>query len=211
MNDKNKISRIRQYQIHEIQTQALLLLDEVPFQKITMSLLASKLSFTRANLYKYFESIEAVFMGASIEILHDFYKKVVQIEVIDVDHFIKKFSTIVSEETTLWKISGIMDNILEMNVNFDSLVSYERQFNLFYDQLFIEFKKHFLDLSDMDVLKIYHFFYLITPTMYTSLNLSERKKQAMKILNREPFEMPMYYMYENFFQTFVKGIYQSKK
>jgi AcrR family transcriptional regulator len=58
-NEKQK--EIRAQQIVEA---ALILFDTTPYEHITLTMIAEKLDFTRANLYQYFATKEAIFLTA---------------------------------------------------------------------------------------------------------------------------------------------------
>jgi AcrR family transcriptional regulator len=72
----------------------------VPYEQVTMQLIALEAGFTRSNIYRYFKTREEIFLGLY---LSDFKKWVVAIEaefteVLDIDSFLERWTALLYEQ-----------------------------------------------------------------------------------------------------------------
>ncbi len=63
----------KEARIEEIKAAAESLFNEVPYHEITLSMIADRLSWTRANLYRYFKSKEEIFLDLDSDSMNRYY------------------------------------------------------------------------------------------------------------------------------------------
>ena len=63
----------KEARIEEIKAAAESLFNEVPYHEITLSMIADRLSWTRANLYRYFKSKEEIFLDLDRDSMNRYY------------------------------------------------------------------------------------------------------------------------------------------
>ena len=113
----------KQTRVESILQAALKLLRKKPFHSITLSELAKDLSFTRANLYKYFESKEEVYLALLAERIADCGRNArlslpTQQQIVQtgrLESFTEYWVEVMAEHSEMLTLLSVAGNILEKN------------------------------------------------------------------------------------------------
>jgi len=120
----------KEQRIAEIIEATARLYEKHSFEEITFVLIAKEATFTRSNLYKYFNSKEEIFLEF---IKHDIVlwrKNVVAAftpdKTLSVKEFASAWVSLMSRHERLIKLMSILHNSLEKNVSIENLTEFKR-------------------------------------------------------------------------------------
>ncbi len=126
-SDEQKIERVDQ-----IIEATVSLYSKMPYHSITLSTVAKELSFTRANLYKYFKTKEEIFLQIIVRDLRcwadDFHHALEDIQGGSIEEFAQIWSSSIARHSRLLELMGLMNTIIEQNVTLEKLVAHKQIF-----------------------------------------------------------------------------------
>jgi TetR/AcrR family transcriptional regulator len=106
---------------------------EVPYEKVTMQLIATRAEFTRSNLYRYFKTREEIFLtmyGSDIETWAGRVSRVFsRSPSLPVETFVSKWTDILLEQRRLIRLSPLLALSLEKNVSQDLYREFKTNLN----------------------------------------------------------------------------------
>ena len=122
----------KQERMEEIFVVARKLLLDRPFDAIRLATIAKELSFTRANLYKYFQSKEEIYLSLLAREIESFAKslheKLVREEPNqNPDSFIDFWTAHLSQHRAMLMLLSVAGHILEKNVSDDVLLNSKKR------------------------------------------------------------------------------------
>ncbi|WP_122813994.1 TetR/AcrR family transcriptional regulator [Pseudomonas viridiflava] len=109
------------------------LLDNTASLDLGINELARRAQMTKSNVYRYFESSEAVLMDLLVEEYEGWHADLMaELESAattapDIEHVAELFASTVSARPLLCRLTSIMPSILERNVSFERMVEFKRQ------------------------------------------------------------------------------------
>ncbi|NTV90864.1 MAG: TetR/AcrR family transcriptional regulator [Clostridiales bacterium] len=127
----------------QIANSALELYKEQPYDEITLSSIAEKLDFSRANLYKYFSSKEEIFLmilGTDIkEWGEDVANTMSGFETLTRQEFAHHWAEILFRHKRLIELFSIMNTVIEKHVSVERLAVFKKDmfsnFSMFFEML----------------------------------------------------------------------------
>lgn len=126
-SDENKQIRYR-----EIMEAADRLYREIPYSEITLTAIASSLSWTRANLYKYFSTKEEIFLSIIEEKLKSYHSSLLEAIPEEAEYskeaLCEIWANIISSHREYFQYSSILSIVIETNVSIDRLVSFKKSY-----------------------------------------------------------------------------------
>jgi len=178
-SDEQKDIRIKQ-----IVTGAMSLYEKSPYDQITMAAIAETLSFTRANLYKYFSTKEEIFLYALTEEMQlwieDLNVTFENIGYLEKKEFSKLWVKCLCRHENFMLLYSISATIIEKNVSADKLLEYKNICKTNGQTLEGIVKKHMEEISNKQ-LKLfvdYQFAYMVG--VYPRTNQKELSKDIIE-------------------------------
>ncbi len=178
-SDEQKDIRIRQ-----IVTGAMSLYEKSPYDQITMAAIAETLSFTRANLYKYFSTKEEIFLYAMIEEMQSWIEDVngtfENIGYLEKKEFSKLWVKCLCRHEKFMLLYSISATIIEKNVSTDKLLEYNNISKN--NEQIIEgiIKKHVGELSNKQLKLFVDYQYAYMVGMYPRTNQKGLSKDIIE-------------------------------
>ena len=132
--------RARNHEQKEIRMQQIMdatleLYENQPYQKISLSTIAKKLNFTRANLYKYVRTKEEIFLYILIKEAEKFIielkKKFVRKKDLSVEEFANLWAESFDQNHRFIELMSIMYSIIQKNVSLEYLIEFKKKFSIF--------------------------------------------------------------------------------
>lgn len=151
----------KEQRMEEIKAAASALYDDYPYHEITLSTIADRLSWTRANLYRYVSTKEEVFLELTEDAMSAYY-----------EDFLRSLQDSMSKEqiADAWvasacrnmgyfRFGGMLVSIVETNVSVDRLAKFKKMFRNLSDELSSRIAP-MLNISEQDAfdlqVTIYH-------------------------------------------------------
>ncbi|MCH4887730.1 TetR/AcrR family transcriptional regulator [Acidaminobacter sp. JC074] len=178
-SDQNKEIRL-----NEIKTAAIKLFYEKSFSEISMAGIAKELNFTRGNLYKYYQTKEAIYLDI---ILDDIKKWVFDLKershnnpAKSIEEFVDLWTDVTIKNKQLIQLLSIMFTILERNAPLENLISFKKSMMLESAQL-IEIIQSQINLSPEDTFKFVNYHVSTSIGLYPVCHPSEVQREAAKL------------------------------
>ena len=172
----------------EILAAARGLLDKKPFHTITLSELAREVSFTRANLYKYFESREEVYLallareiGEFGERLFEEWKTLEGSTGGGVECFLKLWVPALAQEHRMMTLMSMAGTILEKNCSNRVLLKSKASMASASQTYFLPILKSFFPEMPVEALAATMSFLIITANgLFPFCGLSQEQKELLR-------------------------------
>ena len=104
---------------------------DVPYSDITLSSIASAMSISRSNLYKYITTKEEIFLELYLEKQNAFYLSLKEAlcsqKKITPDMLTEILVTLLNRHTDYLRYQNILTSIIEVNVSVEALASFKKQ------------------------------------------------------------------------------------
>ncbi len=177
-SDEQKSERID----HIVKTTAALYAT-TPYHSITLSMVAKELSFTRANLYKYFKTKEEIFLKIILADLRAWSEDVtISFEnrsSISFDEFAHIWSEILARYPRFLELLGIINTIIEQNVTVEKLVPYKQEFFKYYGSAIEVVRAMLTELSSEECGSAVQRFALYAIGLYPTTKLNPVQEDAI--------------------------------
>ena len=183
---------------------------EIPYDKITLASISKELSFSRVNLYKYFNSKEEIFLKI-IEL--DIYKWVDKLMLIfkgqpakDIDSFAKKWAASIYSQKRLLGLMSKQFTDLEKNSSVEKLIDFKKSyFPLMQNILDILCEQlPMLDKNQTDTFMKTNLIYAIG--LFSVCDMSDNQKKVLEIMEID-FKKPDFVKtLTEFTLTYINGV-----
>lgn len=172
---------VREQEILEV---AKNLLFEYPFDKISLSVIAKGLSFTRANLYKYFQSKEDIYLALLADEIFQFAIRFQKLNEefqgdISVDSFLNLWVPAFSAERHLLFLLSIAGCILEKNCSDEILLRSKTTILMTGKYLLPALIRFFPNKEETEYANILNILTITANGMYSFCGLNESQKQLL--------------------------------
>ncbi|MDO5862442.1 MAG: TetR family transcriptional regulator [Thermoplasmata archaeon] len=122
----------KELRMSEIKTAADSLFLEKPYHEITLSTIAERLSWTRANLYRYVSTKEEIFLELTEDRMAAYYDALMAAVPegcgYSPETLSEVWASIVNAHTDYFKYGSILSSIIETNVSVERLASFKSTF-----------------------------------------------------------------------------------
>lgn len=210
-----KFQRARNHEQKEIRMQQIMnatleLYETHPYQKISLSNIAKKLNFTRANLYKYVHTKEEIFLYILIHEAERFIevlkKNFNDKKEMKVEEFAEIWAETFDQNHRFIEFMSIMYSIIQKNVSLKYLIEFKKKFSFFLmdagevvqtalPQLSMEIVQQFLNMQ---------MFYAMG--LYPASNESKIQKEAIE-KSGIPYKTPSFKEeFSKFILLTIKGL-----
>ncbi|MDC7222199.1 MAG: TetR family transcriptional regulator [Spirochaetales bacterium] len=115
----------------EIMNAALALLEVTDYKKITLAGIAQRLSFTRANLYKYVSSKDEIFLWVILRDIErwidDLRETFKEGQSLTNREIARTWAEVAHRHTRLLRLLSLLDSIIEQNVTVEKLAEFKKE------------------------------------------------------------------------------------
>lgn len=187
----------KEFRMSEIKSAADALFKTTPYSEITLTTIASKLGWSRANLYKYVTTKEEIFLAISEEKMVLYFEMLNAIFSKNIDFTDEKiaecWAKILEKQQDYLRYISILSSIIEKNVTVERLADFKKKY---FDSAFSFCKKlsEILKISEQKAQKLF-----LDVLFYASASASSCEKnplvqKALKKINIQTEQ-------KNFFET----------
>lgn len=196
----------KEERMSQIKNVAAELFKKIPYSEITLTTIAEKLLWSRANLYKYVTTKEEIFLAISEEKMDSYFESLNAAfpEENKYSHEViaEVWAGIINANQEYLRYVSILTSIIEKNVTVERLAAFKKKY---YESAIAFCKKlsKMLKISEDDSSKL--FFDVL---LYSSANAStcEKNPLVQEALKKIDLELPKYDFYENIKQFLLMEI-----
>ncbi|MCH4886406.1 TetR/AcrR family transcriptional regulator [Acidaminobacter sp. JC074] len=192
-SDEQKDKRIQ-----EIISAAKKLYTTMDFEEITLTKIAEELSFSRINLYKYFKTIEEIYLKVLLLDLEDFIqeleKSIHALKNVTVEDFTYKFIEVLTRNKRLLHLLTIDLSLLEKKATAEKLRSHKSSVMVISKRITDLLSEVFPSLTDDQTIHFVNSVLFYSRGLYSANNASELQHEIYNELNCR-FLVPDYDLY----------------
>ncbi len=200
----------KQERINQIIKASEALYLEKNYMEISFLDIAKKLDFTRANLYKYYNSKDEIFLdifGNDLVLWKDgLVTELKAKEHIHVDDFACIWSKHIIKNKRMLELLCILHTVIEKNVCVEKLAEFKKLMFRVYSEISMELLRLFPELSKQNLQMFYDFQMRYAVGLYPAVNKNEVQLEATRLsgvsIPKEEFEPT----YSKFISIVLQGI-----
>lgn len=191
-DDLMKFERARSKQqkderINQIKKATLNEYDLKGYHDISLSSIAKKLNFTRANLYRYISSKEDIFLKITIDEINawikDLENRTEDVIINDIHDFSTQWVNSLNNHKRHLELLSLLFTVIERNATIENLITFKKQLAESNERLFLILKEKFPKLSDFDISQFLTFYIAMATGLNPLCHPTEKQVQAMKEIN----------------------------
>jgi len=211
--ERARTSEQKESREKEILEAAKKLLEEKSYESIKFSDLAQLVTFSRANIYKYFESKEEVYLSLLAD---EILKFAIHAEgklnnkslpkVASIDEFCSTWVDLFSSENNLLLLLSMTGTILEKNCSDKILLqSKTSMYNAIQNHLIPSFSIYFPTLSSSEISELINNLVVLANGLYSLCGLNEHQKKLLKEKGMENLITEFSSSYRSITRTYIRG------
>ena len=174
----------KQARMAEIKAAADSLFNSVTYQEITLSTIAGKLSWTRANLYKYVTTKEEIYLEICSDKMHSYFDDLFAAfpegKTWTPDEWAGRWADVLNDHRDYFRYSDILCTIIEVHVSACRLACFKKSYFTGKDAFVRLMADHF-SLSDHDASEIFLAVLYHASGLCGSTHSNPVMKEALKI------------------------------
>jgi len=182
-----------------------------PLEGISLNAIAREANVSKANIYRYFESREEVFLQLTLESLEQWTtaadKRLAELDSpadgMDVG---RVFSATFLEHPRFARLSSVMTTVLEKNVSTDAIVEFKLAYMAQLDRLHQALSKALDDLEDAQIGLVIKSSYLYMVSMWPASHPNEEVAKALERPELESMCMDFEKDYPELLALTIKGV-----
>ncbi len=186
--ERARTSEQKEARINEVMAAARRLLLKQGFESVSLSQIASELSFGRTNLYKYFESKEEIYLKLLSEEIAQFGRRLTKAreaaqsdEADPVDNFVHLWTEHLKKEKAMLLLMSLAGNILEKNCSDRILLESKTAMAAASLQSFVPFvQSYFPHLSEEAASDLLTSLIVTANGLFPFCGLNNRQKQLLR-------------------------------
>jgi len=200
----------KELRIAEIISATKRLYKKYSFEEITFVLIAEEASFTRSNLYKYFNSKEEIFLEFLKQDIKNWRKDLVKNYPDEKDYTIEEFvniwvSILVSHKRLL-ELIAILFSFLEKNTSVDSLTNFKLSVKNDLEQLIIFLCRIFPKLTPDKAAEFIYLQFGSATGLYQMTDHSEVQLKAMEHPELKDMKIEFNPYFKNSVEYLIRGL-----
>lgn len=189
----------KQARMAEIKAAADSLFNSVTYQEITLSTIAGKLSWTRANLYKYVTTKEEIYLEICSDKMHSYFDDLFAAfpegKTWTPDEWAGRWADVLNDHRDYFRYSDILCTIIEVHVSSCRLACFKKSY-LTGKDAFVRLMADHFSLSDHDASEIFLAVLYHASGLCGSTHSNPVMKEALKIAGiphkERDFRLSMY-------------------
>ena len=179
---------------------------EMPYHKITMGLIAERLGWSRAGLYKYVATQEEIFLA-----LHERENRAwlgdLEEALADVpmphDEFARTWAEVTARHGKFLRYQDILIAIIESNVTLERLTEFKRAFARMLAPM-AELLRRQCGIDEPAAFDLYLRLLFQAPNLWAHYHCAELTREAMRLAGLPPVEGSFEEAYADFVETCIK-------
>jgi AcrR family transcriptional regulator len=211
--ERARTSEQKESREKEILQAAKKLLDEKSYESIRFSDLAELVTFSRANIYKYFESKEEVYLSLLADEILKFAihsEKILNQKAnshkITIDDFCNTWGDLFSSEKNLLLLLSMTGTILEKNCSDEILLQSKTSMNIaIQNHLIPSFSLYFPTLSSLKISELINNLVVFANGLYSLCGLNEHQKNLLKANGMEDLISEFSSSYKRITKIYLQG------
>lgn len=194
----------------EIVHAAMELYETTPFDKITLSDIAERLDFSRANLYKYVSSKEEIYLLIISNDLDEFVQDVLSrfkdAENIPIEEFAWQWSETLYGHKRMLQLFSVLFTLIEKNVTVQTLAAFKRQMFVSTARLKPMFSQLLPYMPQGQIIPFLNIQVHYAAGLYPSTVLNDIQQEAIRI-SEIPYKLePFVSAFSKFIILIMKGL-----
>ncbi len=174
----------RQIRINQITTAMIELMEDLPFNKITMKKLGEKLSFTRNNLYQYVKSknevILLIIQQDFIDWANDLHHSLQALNSASLGAFCKAWVQTAVKYPRILHWFPLLGELIEKDVTLEKLIPFKKSYFKILEAVKEDIVKTLPKLDSAQAERLVYFHLRVLPHLFHLYNESTVQKEAIK-------------------------------
>ena len=174
----------RQIRINQITTAMIELMEDLPFDKITMKKLGEKLSFTRNNLYQYVKSknevILLIIQQDFVEWANTLHDNLQPLKTPTLSAFCKVWVQAAVKYPRILHWFPLLGELIEKNVTLEKLIPFKKSYFKILEAVKKDIIKALPKLDSAQAERLVYFHLRVLPHLFHLYNESTIQKEAIK-------------------------------
>lgn len=208
-NDKQ-----RQIRINQITTAMIELMEDLPFDKITMKKLGEKLSFTRNNLYQYVKSknevILLIIQQDFIDWANTLHDNLQTLNPASLDGFCKAWVQTAVKYPRILHWFPLLGELIEKDVTLEKLIPFKKSYFEVLEAVKKDIVKAHPKLDPTQAERLVYFHLRVLPHLFHLYNESSVQKEAIKQAGYPGPQGSFKKQAEIEMRIYVNGLYNTK-
>ena len=156
-----------------------------PLETISLNAIAREANVSKANIYRYFESREQVFLQLTLEALEQFAETAERrLSLLEGPASGEEVARIYAESFVdhprFARLSSVLSTVLEKNVSSEAIVSFKLAYLESLDRLFAATHRALTDLSEEQIGRVIQAAYILMVGMWPAANPVEAVAEALE-------------------------------
>jgi len=183
---------------------------EVPYEKVTMMMIAKEAQFTRSNLYRYFKSRDEIFLALFINDLTIFKNEVLKTftKELKINEFANTWTKILVSHKRFLELSPLFATSLEKNSSKEIIKESKIIINKYVDELCLCIEKVLPNITIKDAYKFMVLHQSLVAGLYPMTILTPLIEEAIEELGFEDRKVEFETFYYETILNYLKGINQ---
>lgn len=174
----------RQIRINQITAAMIELMEDLPFDKITMKKLGEKLSFTRNNLYQYVKSknevILLIIQQDFVDWANELHHNLQTLNPASLGDFCKAWVQTAVKYPRILHWFPLLGELIEKNVTLEKLIPFKRSYFEILESVKKDIVKVLPKLNSAQAERLVYFHLRVLPHLFHLYNESTVQKEAIK-------------------------------
>ena len=204
----------RQIRINQITTAMIELMEDLPFDKITMKKLGEKLSFTRNNLYQYVKSknevILLIIQQDFIDWANDLHHNLQTLNPTSLGGFCKVWVQTAVKYPRILHWFPLLGELIEKDVTLEKLIPFKKNYFEILEKVKKDIVKALSKLDSTQAERLVYFHLRVLPHLFHLYNESNVQKEAIKQAGYPGPQGTFEEQAEIEMQIYVNGLYNTE-
>ena len=204
----------RQIRINQITTAMIELMEDLPFDKITMKKLGEKLSFTRNNLYQYVKSKNEVILLITqqdfVEWANTLHDNLQPLKTPTLSAFCKVWVQAAVKYSRIFHWFPLLGELIEKDVTLEKLIPFKKSYFKILEAVKKDIIKALPKLDSAQAERLVYFHLRVLPHLFHLYNESSVQKEAIKQAGYPEPQRTFEEQAEIEIQIYVNGLYNTE-
>lgn len=204
----------RQIRINQITTAMIELMEDLPFDKITMKKLGEKLSFTRNNLYQYVKSknevILLIIQQDFVEWANTLHDNLQPLKTPTLSAFCKVWVQAAVKYPRILHWFPLLGELIEKDVTLEKLIPFKKSYFKILEAVKKDIIKVLPKLDSAQAERLVYFYLRVLPHLFHLYNESSVQKEAIKQAGYPGPQGSFEEQAEIEMQIYVNGLYNTE-
>lgn len=203
----------KEFRINEIKTAADFVFGENPYSEITLTTIAQKLGWSRANLYKYFSTKEEIYLALTEDKMQKYFSSLnaafPKNNKFSLQVIAEVWAGILDANQDYLRYVSILTSIIEKNVSVERLADFKKKY---YDLTsdFCKKLSEILKISQDSAQKIFYDVLLFSSASSSTCEKNPLVQNALNMIDVKPEPFDFYENLKNFILMEINWYFRGK-